>query len=116
MACKWSTKFIVRFLQAYEKYPCLWDPTHLSYKNRQDRMIAEQSILNELGVDNYDMKTFKTKIRNIRNTYNDEVYKIKSAIKCKQMYLPKLPWFPIADRFLKKSSEAGLPPEGVSKK
>lgn len=112
MACKWSTNFIVRFLQEYEKYPCLWDASHPSYKNRQDRLFAEQCLQNILNI-HCDIKAFKTKIKNIRNTYNDEVYKMKSAFNCKQEYLPKLLWFPIADRFLKKSSETGISAEGV---
>ncbi|XP_041972432.1 uncharacterized protein LOC121728338 [Aricia agestis] len=45
----WSNEIILKFIQAYGEYPCLWDPTHPHRTNRFRRTEAWHAIKKELG-------------------------------------------------------------------
>ncbi|KAG7160674.1 putative Alcohol dehydrogenase transcription factor Myb/SANT-like and antistasin family-like protein, partial [Homarus americanus] len=106
---KWSADTITRFLEEYMKHPCLWDSSNEYHKNRDARITAEREILKELNMENVDVKVFRNKIKNIRNTYRLEVQKVNTNKKSEHgrevFYTTKLTWFPLADQFLKKTLE-----------
>lgn len=63
--------------------------------------MALQAIIKEINL-KIIIDELKTKIKNIRTTYNREVSKIvaskKSGAGTDDIYKPQLTWFPIADR------------------
>lgn len=97
---------IVPFLNEYEKFPCLWNKSHIDFKDKIARNGAEQHLMQVTGVTN--AIALRKKIRSVRGTYNNELRKIKAS---KQNgidaveYVPKLVWFKIADKFLRPVGE-----------
>jgi len=71
------------------------------------RIAAEKKLLPISKLSN--IKELRSKIRSIRGTYNQEVNKIHSSMRTgcekKDVYIPKLNWFPYADSFLRKNFE-----------
>lgn len=98
---------IADFLTEYEKLPCLWDKSREDFKDRKVRLIAEESLGEKLGI--YDLFTLRKKIRSVRGTYNTEIRKIKQSLDSGTgPYIPKLSWFPWADKFLRVTTELPL--------
>lgn len=101
---KWSSEMTIKFLEGYEKFPCLWDVHSASYKNKDHREDAYESLSELMGIDGFGPASVKAKIRSIRNAYALEVGKISrskhSGTSADEVYRPKVPWFPVADRIL----------------
>ncbi|XP_071445562.1 uncharacterized protein [Hetaerina americana] len=108
---KWSTEKIIHFLEEYKNHPCLWDSRHRQYKSKNDRIGAEVEILRKMKLQSMDLNVFRIKVRNIRNTYRQEVMKILKNSKpdagADGVFVPKLRWFGLADSFLRKTLELG---------
>lgn len=95
---------ITEFLTEYEKLPCLWDRTHVLFKNRESRAKAEDILSQKLGI--MDSKTLRRKIRSVRGTYNTEIRKVKISLESgSDVYVPKLSWFHLADSFLRVTTD-----------
>lgn len=95
---------IKEFLLEYEKLPCLWDKHHEHFKDRRERSKSEEILGEKLDI--MDLKTLRRKIRSVRGTYNTEIRKIKMSLETEgDVYVPKLSWFPIADKFLRVTTE-----------
>ncbi|KAK7072164.1 hypothetical protein SK128_024816 [Halocaridina rubra] len=109
---KWSPEFIKRFLHEYRKYPCLWDVNNPQHKNREERVRVERAIFKALDM-KVDVRVFRSKVRNIRNTYRLEIYKINRGRRWGNPYRTKLTWFPIAHQFLCKT--LGIPDRKYNK-
>lgn len=45
MSKKWNGELIIKFLELYEKHPCLWDVFAKTYKDR----IAREDAYREIG-------------------------------------------------------------------
>jgi hypothetical protein len=99
---KWGTDQTVKFLKAYSTYSCLWDYNDVQYKNRNARNDALQSLAAFMNLENFDANAAKNKIHSIRNTYMNEMTKLARNKKSGKVYKPKLPWFDLADNFLRK--------------
>ncbi|XP_049878208.1 uncharacterized protein LOC126375311 [Pectinophora gossypiella] len=95
---------VIDFLIEYEKLPCLWDKNHEHFKDRKERLKSEEILGEKLGI--LDLKTLRRKIRSVRGTYNTEIRKIKTSLEngC-DVHAPKLSWFPLADRFLRVTTD-----------
>lgn len=104
---KWSVDNITVFLECYEKHELLWNIRHVNYVNKQKRESAMMNLkveLEELGVQVPDLAFLRARIKAIKATYRNEVLKIseskKSGAGTDEVYVPKLPWFSTADRFM----------------
>lgn len=99
-----SDRETVRFVELYENEPVLWNPQDLKYHKREARDAAASRIASQLGIEHFTAKHVVIKFKNLRSSYLQEVKKIKESSKsgCSSddVYIPKVAWFPIMDRFL----------------
>lgn len=104
---KWSSANIIKFLEAYERTPCLWNHKLSIYRDRNQRNEALRKIVEVMSdsVNNFDVTSAKAKIRSIRNAYILERHKVlksyKSGTSTEAIYKPTVSWFSVANRFLK---------------
>lgn len=102
---KWGTETTFKCLEEYAKHSCLWDVNHPNYKNKRERNLALQIIVQKLNIENFDIHALKLKIHSIRNTYVNEITKVlrskRSGAASTEVYKPKLSWFRLADSFLR---------------
>jgi hypothetical protein len=99
---KWGTDQTIKFLKEYSTYHCLWDYNDEQYKNKNARNDSLQALAAFMNLENFDANAAKNKIHSIRNTYMNEMTKIARSKKYGKVYKPKLPWFNLADSFLRK--------------
>ncbi|XP_053998219.1 uncharacterized protein LOC128886948 isoform X2 [Hylaeus anthracinus] len=101
---KWSSERIIKFLEAYEQYPCLWNHKLPSYKDKSKRDEALRKIVEVMSDPELNVNSAKAKIRSIRNAYTLEHHKVLKSYKngiSGDIYKPTVCWFSVADRFLK---------------
>lgn len=102
---QWNGAQTIKCLEEYAKHSCLWDSSNSNYKNKHERNLALQIIVQKLNIDNFDIHALKLKIHSIRNTYVNEITKIlkstRSGAATVEVYKPKLSWFKLADSFLR---------------
>lgn len=105
---KWSSDNISTFLETYKKYDILWNTHHPDYLNKNKReilMVRLKEELIQLKVPVPDMGFLRARIKAIKTTYRGEIVKIleskASGAKKKDLYIPKLSWFLIANSFLR---------------
>ncbi|XP_067620816.1 uncharacterized protein [Eurosta solidaginis] len=94
----------VKFLECYEQHPCLWDPRNKFYKHPQHRTTALNAMIDELKL-GISIEELKQRIRSLRTMYTREFGKIiaskESGVETNDVYVPRVAWFKVADRFLK---------------
>ncbi|XP_017476303.1 PREDICTED: uncharacterized protein LOC108366408 [Rhagoletis zephyria] len=99
---------IIKFLECYEQHPCLWDPRNKLYRNHSFRTAALNAMISELQL-HLSISELKTKIKSVRIMYSREAAKIASSKKSgagtDDVYIPKVSWFQVAERFLKPVGE-----------
>ncbi|KAL4703630.1 hypothetical protein ACJJTC_007657 [Scirpophaga incertulas] len=99
---RWTPDKNIKFINEYQRNECLWDPKHPQYKNRDAREAAYKVIMEfmEMG----SVKDVVSKIRILRNTYNNEMLKAKkfntTGMGTDELYVSKIPWLAHMD-FLK---------------
>lgn len=104
---KWNSNQIITFFEMYHKHDCLWDASSPCYLKRDIKNSALESLVNELIAEGFKitLTQLKSKIKSLRDTYRNEVNKIKKSKKsgaaAEDVYKPKLAWFPTADAFLR---------------
>lgn len=93
----------MRFVELYEAEEVLWNVKLNDYKNKDARNAAIQRIIQNLNSE-CTIQDVNSKINNIRSTYIQEKNKIKistgTGSGADDIYVPTLPWFEIAERFL----------------
>ncbi|CAG4951252.1 unnamed protein product [Colias eurytheme] len=104
---RWSENTTLDFVKIYLKHELLWNNNHPDYKMRHRRIDAYRDISSEFkSCTNLSLTVpeVKMKIKNLRSTYMQEVYKVlkKSSPDC--MYKPSLVWFEDMDRCLKNTA------------
>lgn len=107
---KWRDDYIEKFLDEYRQQECLWKISSNSYKNRDTRDKAYESICSALNLPGLSVNDIKTKIKTIRTNYKCELNKVlksqKSGAGLTDVYVPWLLWFKKADEFLRGVSVA----------
>lgn len=102
---RWSNETTYKFVSAYVERECLWNINSPLYKHRAAKDAAIYEIENLMGIEGFNKKEIKQKIKNIRSTYCQELRKMKesesSAIAAELVYVPKVKWFGILDECLK---------------
>ncbi|CAI6359235.1 unnamed protein product [Macrosiphum euphorbiae] len=81
MSTKWDCKTTIKFIEEYKSHDCLWDFKSSSYKNKHMRESAYRSIVIAMAIEGFGVPEVKTKIKNIRSTYAQEIKKIKESKK-----------------------------------
>lgn len=108
-ARKWSADRTIQFLEYYEQFECLWNRKSEAYKNREKKEEALEKLAILMNDVLPDVATVKAKIRSLRNAYILEVHKMISSSKrggpADSLYVPTVPWFNTAHRFLHSAVE-----------
>lgn len=104
MTLKWSESIMMKFLELYQKYDCLWDHRTDNYRNRDAREDALGCIVKEMDIPAITIADIKNKIKIIRTMYKKEhslvCKSIHSGMGRDELYVPKLFWYKRADMFL----------------
>ncbi|PSN42312.1 hypothetical protein C0J52_11148 [Blattella germanica] len=91
-----------KMVELYKKHECLWNQKSQDYRDSELRNRAYEAIVREMKIKNFGVKEVKTKIRIIRNTYAQELQKIKKSKEdAEGLYTPTLSWFRCADSFMR---------------
>ncbi|CAH0589309.1 unnamed protein product [Chrysodeixis includens] len=102
-----TDKKTLQLVLEIRKYDCLWN-THLEdYPNRVKRAKAAERIAKVLNVPHFEPKHVLIKLKNLRNSYCQELKKIGISIEktgsedSPDTYRPKVQWFAIMDSFMR---------------
>ncbi|KAJ9591064.1 hypothetical protein L9F63_027727, partial [Diploptera punctata] len=68
-----------RFVELYKKQECLWNTRCKEYRQRELRDRAYETIARDMKIPGFSVKDVKNKIRIIRNTYVQELQKIRKS-------------------------------------
>lgn len=101
---KWSDEEHLKIVQLYKKENCLWNIHSPSYRNKEMRYVALQNICDKMNIENLDMEDVTNKIKTLRSTYYLECDKIEKSSRPglgKNVYVPKIKWFPVLHGFIK---------------
>lgn len=104
---KLSTEINLKFVQLYGEHECLWNAALPIYRDKNKRDSALQKICGEIKTLGIDMTTkdVKSKIKNLRATYSQELTKIdkstRSGAGSQEEYKSKLNWFQEMHSFIK---------------
>ncbi|KAL4718422.1 hypothetical protein ACJJTC_016043 [Scirpophaga incertulas] len=103
---KLSDSEMTYLVELYRENEVLWNVTHKSYRNRDARDNAYERIRDSLNITpSLSLQDISKKIKNLRSTYIKERKKIdasfRSGASTQSVYKPKMPWFEIADGFLR---------------
>ncbi|KAH9631121.1 hypothetical protein HF086_008623 [Spodoptera exigua] len=96
----------MQLLYEYKKEECLWNSALDDYPNKEKRVRAAQKIAKILNIKNFEGQHVLIKIKNLRNSYSQELKKIKESIDTlgpdsPDLYRPKVQWFSLMDSFLR---------------
>lgn len=87
----------LQLVQECEKQECLWNTHLVDYPNKEERLRAYEVIAQRLDIPNFTARHVRTKFKNLRNSYCQELKKIAADEK----YKPKVMWFAYMDKYLK---------------
>lgn len=101
-----NEKKTMQLLHEYKKEDCLWNSSMDDYPNKEKRVRAAQKIAKILNIKNFEGQHVLIKIKNLRNSYSQELKKIKESIDTlgpdsPDLYRPKVQWFSLMDSFLR---------------
>lgn len=96
----------LQLITEYKKEPCLWNSSLDDYPNKTKRARAAEKIAAKLNIKNFDGKHVMIKFKNLRNSYSQELKKIKASLDkvgpdSPDLYRPKVQWFPLMDSFIR---------------
>lgn len=104
MTHKWNEDTTLKFVEEYRQYKCLWNLHYNLYKNKQACDAAYTSIASAMNIPDFGIAEVKTKIKNLRSTYSQELKKIecskKSGAGTDYLYTPQVKWFKEMEAFL----------------
>lgn len=93
---------MVRLVEMYREYDCLWDMKHDSYRDKEARQRAYKEIAEKLNIPNLNTKDIPNKIKNLRSSYYQEIKKVRRSIRLgESVYQPRVSWFTKVDGFLR---------------
>lgn len=92
MTTRWSEQQTLQLIQLYKSYEFLWDRETELYKNIYARKQAYDAIVNEMEVPGLTSQDVRSKIKNLRTAYYQELRKMASC-KAKNKTFKPLKWF-----------------------
>lgn len=97
MSEKWNAETTIKFIQEFKQYECLWNPKHVSHKNKQMREACYQKIVDGMGIPGFKVAEVKSKMRNLKSTFYQEKKKIDkskaSGSSTDNVYVPNIKLF-----------------------
>ncbi|XP_067210055.1 uncharacterized protein [Linepithema humile] len=102
MSYQWNENSTLIFLNAYKKYPCLWNPYHIKYYNCSAKNEALKNILKELNIPELNISDCLEQIKVIREKYGQEQMRIIERFQSQKPYKSSLTWLPIISEMLAK--------------
>lgn len=111
-----SKQFIVEFIEAYRKFPCLWKVKSGEYRDRNKKCKAYEELLQKYKEidEGASVQTVKNKIDSMRASFRRELKKIKESQRSgageDEVYTPHLWYF----EHLKFLSDQEIPRESIS--
>lgn len=92
MVTRWSERDTLKLIHLYKSYEFLWDKDTELYKNIYARKQAYDAIVNEMQIPDLTAQDVRSKIKNLRTSYYQELRKIAS---CKANNKPpkQVKWF-----------------------
>lgn len=94
---RWSETETLKFVFLYYNNECLWNKNIAAYKSKKMRQRAIDSMVEQMGIHGFGASEAKTKIKNLRSTYNQELVKIRrsqmSGCPRSDVYVPNVKWF-----------------------
>ncbi|CAK1587657.1 unnamed protein product [Parnassius mnemosyne] len=100
-----SDSEVTHLVELYQENEILWKVTHKSYRSREARDNAYARIRESLNTPSLSLQDISKKIKKLLSTYIKERKKIdasfQSGVSTQSVYKPKMPWFEIADGFLR---------------
>ncbi|KAG8288528.1 hypothetical protein J6590_016652 [Homalodisca vitripennis] len=103
---KWNVDSVIKFLNIFKTYSCLWDPSDENYNKRDARDVALKKLGSHLeseGFGHINKDQLKIKIKSLKDSYRVELNQVKTSLKsgagAEDIYKPKLGWFSVADSF-----------------
>lgn len=98
---KWDDDETFRFVELYKEAECLWNSEIPQYRHKPSRIKAILSIIAKMNME-LTIQEVKSKIKNLRSTYSQELYKIEKSRKSEDLeqYVPMIRWFYVMDSFV----------------
>nr|XP_050869366.1 uncharacterized protein LOC127072745 [Vespula vulgaris] len=99
---------IVKFIQLYRSYECLWNVSSEDYGSKLSRNAAFDMISRKMQIPGFGPREVARKIKNLKSAYQQEVKKIEKSEEkpgTGGAYRPRVIWFDLLDDFLRKSEK-----------
>ncbi|XP_049704694.2 uncharacterized protein LOC126056267 [Helicoverpa armigera] len=105
----------MELVELYKEEECLWNSTLDDYPNKAKRAKAASKIAEILNIPNFEGRHVMMKFKNLRNSYSQELKKIKQSIDelgpdSPDVYRPKVQWFGLMDSFIRPHLQAARLP------
>ncbi|CAH1976723.1 unnamed protein product [Acanthoscelides obtectus] len=101
---RWGDDKTLQFVILYRNHECLWNPKSSQYKNNILRNNAYEDMIMKMNDPTLSLKSLKTKIKNLRSVYHNELKKIehskRSGSGTAEVYNPSTSWFHEMHSFL----------------
>lgn len=105
MSRRWSDETTCTFVELYKEYECLWNMNITLYRNKNAREAAIVKIIESMGMENFTTEDVKQKIKSLRGTYQQELFKVerseKSGAGLDDVYKPSMKWYYLMDEIMK---------------
>lgn len=105
MTDRLSESQVLRLVEVYRDYECLWNMWSDLYKNREARQIAYSEIYRRLNIPGLELKDIPKKIKNLRSSYCQELKRMEKSSRQGNtgefLYEPRVSWFTLAESYLK---------------
>ncbi|KAF7414183.1 hypothetical protein HZH68_002672 [Vespula germanica] len=99
---------IVKFIQLYRSYECLWNVSSEDYGSKLSRNAAFDMISRKMQIPGFGPREVARKIKNLKSAYQQEIKKIEKSEEKSGTggaYRPRVIWFDLLDDFLRKSEK-----------
>lgn len=112
---KWDDDETLKFVELYKEAECLWNADIPQYRHKPSRINAIMNIIEKMNMV-LTIQEVKVKIKNLRSTYSQELYKIERSRNSEDLepYIPMMRWFYVMDSFVHVRRVVGLVKRGES--
>ncbi|GBL89751.1 hypothetical protein AVEN_104688-1 [Araneus ventricosus] len=102
---RFSEEQTCKFVDLLQEHECLWNNTIDSYKSRQMRYRAVETIAADMALPEFNCKEVRLKSKSLRSTYHLEVGKIQKSVRSgmatENLYVPSMKRFNTMDGYMK---------------
>lgn len=112
---EWNNELCIKFLNIYEKEPCVWNPEHKDYKHRRAVTFAWHRIKEQMGLE-FSIGELKKKRDSLMATFRPLFRKVKATAKMNKdesIYRPGWFAYETMEKFLKIAYQPQSPPNSI---